>query len=394
VKVLHLTPYFSRKGTGISNIVRSLAKYQVQQGCDVRVFAAFDEFSYEDSRADLLSFDCRFFKVWGPKSFYYCPDLVFHMINFNPDIIHSHGLWTYFSWAGYKASEMLNVPHVVNSHGALNQWFLGWKKTKKQFAREVYQKKILKKAGSVQCHESEWDGVVDWGVSEHSKIYINGTDESTLTRNRSRDSFSERHPELKNKKILLFISRIHPQKGLIPLLRGFAAIKNKYSDWQLVVAGADEYGYLSEVKAEAIRLGLSERVNFVGYVNNVDKWHYYLAADGFALMSHGEGFSMAILEALAAGAPVCISKYCFFDEAQQKECGFVCDLNTDSVSAALEKVMTLDDLTRKKMGENGRALIREKYLWEKIVSDLILDYEDIIVKNRNSRNQKTDKLVK
>ena len=118
------------------------------------------------------------------------------------------------------------------------------------------------------------------------------------------DVFLQGRPQLAGKRLLLFLSRIHPKKGCDLLLAAFAASLAQDPLWHLVMAGPDQVGWRPQLEAQARHLGVADRVTWTGMLQGDEKWSAYAAADAFILPSHQENFGIVVAEALALGVPV------------------------------------------------------------------------------------------
>lgn len=104
------------------------------------------------------------------------------------------------------------------------------------------------------------------------------------------------YPEIKRENVILAVGRLNDYlKGFDLLLESFAKLKNQ--DWELHIAGGDEEG--EALKEQAERLGVINRIKFLGKVKEIDKCYAY--AGMFVITSRSEGFPNALAEAMGAG---------------------------------------------------------------------------------------------
>ena len=165
-----------------------------------------------------------------------------------------------------------------------------------------------------------------------------------------RDAFYSRVPEARGKRVILYLGRIHPQKGVDLLLKGFAATLKLWPDFHLVIAGSAPDGLKNKLMELAKNLSISQAVSFPGMLEGVTKWGAFYNADVFALCSHGESFGVSVVEALSCGCPVLISdKVNIWREIEKDGVGLVA---TDSAEGA-ERLLTswgeLDDESKSRM---------------------------------------------
>jgi glycosyltransferase involved in cell wall biosynthesis len=192
----------------------------------------------------------------------------------------------------------------------------------------------------------------------------------------ARGGFRARHPELADKRIVLFLSRLHWKKGLDVLASAMTRLVQTIPDAALVVAGPDD-GALGDFQQQVRNLSLKDHVHIVGAVYGDAKSELLVDADVFCLPSRQEGFSMAILEALAATVPVVISQQCNFPEVGSESAGLVTQLSDVAVAEALIEVLSKPEMARQ-MGQRGRQLVLRSYNWDRIAARTIELYSSIL----------------
>ena len=141
----------------------------------------------------------------------------------------------------------------------------------------------------------------------------NGVDLSFFEQLPSRAVLEQDHRELKGKFVLLFFGRVHLKKGLDLLAEALGRVGTDFPDLHLLVAGKDD-GAWGPFTERIKTLGLTKRVTYVGHVGGERARQVWAAADAFILPSYSEGFSMAILEALACSLPSLVTTACHFPE--------------------------------------------------------------------------------
>ncbi|EFK96553.1 Glycosyl transferase, group 1 [sediment metagenome] len=140
-------------------------------------------------------------------------------------------------------------------------------------------------------------------------------------------------------KTLLFLSRIHPKKGLDILLRAWGRLQGRYQDWRIEVVGPDNEGYLTAMQELAVELRL-ERVEFRGPLFGTDKLAAYANADAYVLPSWSENFGYTVAEALAAGTPVITTRETPWSVLEREGCGWWIDTGLDSLTVCLDEVLS------------------------------------------------------
>src|ERR1019366_7101432 len=184
------------------------------------------------------------------------------------------------------------------------------------------------------------------------------------------------------RKVLLFLSRIHPKKGLVNLLRAWSSILHSQpsilDSWCLAVAGWDQGGHLEELRMLSAECGIKDSVLFLGPQFGEDKVACYRNCDAFILPSFSEGLPMVILEAWAHGKPVLMTPECNLPEGFAANAAIRIEPNVESIVQALEQLLQSPSSDLCSLGANGRALVAEKFAWPKIAADMKSVYEWVL----------------
>lgn len=272
-----------------------------------------------------------------------------------------------------RIAAQFNVPFVLLPNGMFDPWSMRQKAWKKNLMLFLGYKNVLNKAlffhtGNVD----EKSGVEQLGLTAPIEIIPNGVYPREFEQLPAAGQFYAEHPELSGKPYILFLSRLHYKKGLDYLADSFAKLSVKHPDMHLVVAGPDDGA--GEAFRQAIKTaGLSEKVLMVGPIFSVDRFKAIVDSVCFCLPSRQEGFSIAILEAMACGRPVVITDACHFPEVKIAHAGEVVPLDVQAVTDALDRVVS--DRTRAdQMGQNGRKMVMRDYTWPVISARLVEAY--------------------
>ena len=203
-----------------------------------------------------------------------------------------------------------------------------------------------------------------FGLTAPTVIVPNGIDPSKFGRPAPR--LAERLDLEPEARTLLFLSRLHPKKGVDVLLRAFALVSGALPDVTLVVAGHDGgSGYATVLRRLAETLGIAGRCRFVGEVRGEAKLDLLSGADAFVLVSHSEGLPVAVIEAMASGLPVIITPGCNLPEVAKYNAGLIVEPRPESVGRAIADLFA-DRAGSETMGENGTRLVAEKFKWQRI----------------------------
>ena len=294
------------------------------------------------------------------------------------DLVHVHEPWHYPGFIAFRIARKHGIPYVLSPRGALQEHYLRQKALKKRMYRMVIQDRILKFADAIHAlTNAEMASIAKLGYKSSIFVAPNGIDPSPFERSPDTSAFSAAYPELVGKRVILFLGRLYSQKGLDVLARSYANLSHEFEDTALLVAGPNEDGTREKMESILKTSPASGSTVFTGLLTGQDKLAALACADLFVLPSHSEGFSMAILEALAAGLPVVISRQCNFPEVSERDAGFVVEPNDAAVTEAIRTLLS-DDQLRTRMGCNARNLVREKYTWDAIAASMAGLYQRLV----------------
>ena len=272
----------------------------------------------------------------------------------------------------------------------LEPWSLRAKWLKKRIARFLYQDKDLKCAAALHATaESEAEQFRKLGFRNPVVISPNGVNVPDKSAVVSRQSLAQ------GKKRVLFVSRMHPKKGVLELVEAWGRLvvsrqSSVVSGWECelvyTVSGELEKEYEAKVKARVKELGLDDQFIFTGALNDDEKWKAYGRADLFVLPTYSENFGIVVAEALWAGVPVITTKGTPWSELEEYKCGKWIDLPAEgsnpstweALDEALGSVMLMSDAECGEMGKCGRKLVEEKYTWDAVCSAMINGYKEIL----------------
>ena len=349
MRVLHVVSGISPTSGGPTRSVKGICRALSKAGVDVTLLVLHGE--------DVFDNPC------GVKVLY---NGIAHVERY--DIVHLHGLWNPALHAVARRCRLVGVKYIISPRGMLDPWALSVKKWKKRVAMFLYQRRDLKGAAAFHVTaKDELSHVRAAGFSQLCIVAPNAVDLPTMMPERFLS---------KGVKTALFLSRLHPGKGLLTLAEAWATVSPK--GWRMKVVGPDSYGHKNDVVSALMRLGISEDWEFVDALDDVHKWEAYRTADLLVHPSVSENFGITIAEGLAAGLPVIATKGTPWVELVERKCGWWIDIGVEPLEKALQAAMTLSDLERQAMGIRGRKLVEEKYTWDAVVNTMIKGYKDII----------------
>lgn len=292
-----------------------------------------------------------------------------------PQIVHLHGLWNIELHRCAVICRRWRIPYVIAPRGMLEPWSLNQKWLKKRIARLLYQDRDLKCAAALHATaESEAEQFRKLGFKNPVVISPNGVNVPNEWGmwNGEREAGGR-------KRRALFVSRMHPKKGVMELTEAWSKICPK--DWQCelvyTVSGDYEKEYEAKVKTRVIELGLQDQFIFTGALNDDEKWAAYARADLFVLPTYSENFGIVVAEALWVGVPVITTKGTPWQDIEEHKCGWWVDVGVEPLSITLKKAMSLQDCERAEMGERGKKLVEEKYTWGAVVKNMVEGYRKL-----------------
>lgn len=292
------------------------------------------------------------------------------------DILHNHGLWLMPNVAVGRIAEKAAKPLVVSPRGMLAFEALRFSARKKRLFWALLQGPALAQAAvwHATCLE-EAEDIRSFGVTKPIAIIPNGIDEAVV--------FANHNPKL-IKRTLLFMSRIHPKKGLPNLITAWSDVAPQRPNWELVIAGPDEGAHRAELAKQVKKLA-APSVRFVDPVYGHAKASLLASADLFVLPTKSENFGIAVAEALAAGVPAIVTKGAPWSGLDDQRCGWWIDHGVEPLKSALLEATSLSPATRKEMGARGRIWMTREFSWDTIASQMKEVYQWII-----SRSERPD----
>jgi len=369
MRVAELTTYTSRLNGGVfyalSALLPEIARSAPSD--ELRVFGYADARTEED-RPAWGPVKVEAIPPWPPRLFGFSPKFYPALAAFRPDLMHVHGLWTYLSVAALKVRRRAGVPVVLSPHGMLDPWALGFSKTRKRIVAAVFQDALLSEASVIHAlNASEAKSIRAYGLGNPIVVIPNGV--SLACGTVAQAPWKEKG----DGKVLLFLSRIHPKKGLDMLLDAWADIAGgagSGSGWRLVIAGWDEIGHEPELKSLVAARRIEASVEFVGPLFGAAKSAALARADAFALTSRSEGLPMAVLEAWANSKPVLMTTACNLPEGASHGAAIEVDPTREAVRGGLRRLFDLTDSERSRMGIAGRQLVEARFTWGRVASDM------------------------
>lgn len=369
----HLDPRFG----GLSAAVPALAEAAERSGPHIAPLAVFcaptDDISHLDSH-QLHAF--RFPQGRGRWMREKSLQTRLRDLIESADGVHIHGIWEEYCSIAARLARQSGKPYLVAAHGMLEGWALKQKRLKKLVYSMLVERANLRDAACLQALTAvEVEDYRRFGLRNPVAVIPNGVD---VPAQATADAFLNRFPEFKDRRLVLFLGRLHPKKGLDILCRAWARIDRSFPDAHVVIAGPDFEGTRPAIEALVDKLNLRRSVTFTGMLDREMKWSALAAAHVFVLPSHSEGFSAATLEALGMGVPAVVTRRCNFPEIAEWHCGAVVEAETRPIEEALDRILSANLGDTLAMRDNARRLIAERYTWAAVGRQISAVYEWIL----------------
>ena len=284
------------------------------------------------------------------------------------DLVHTQMPYVYPTCASAWAAIRHHKPLFYHQRGVFDPERLKFRSFKKRLYIRAIERPIMRRANTlIALTEAEVRSYRALGVQTQCQIIPNGVD--TFKPERCGDSTCSAWGIGPDDLVILFMGRLHPTKGADRLIRAFMKIQRQFPHAKLVMAGPDEFGILEKFQAEIKESGLQKRVIFTGMVTGDVKQDLLERSNLFCLPSDAEGFSMAVLEALANSTPVLLSPGCHFPEVETSGIGRIVSAEASTLAEAMVELLR-DKQALKEMGRKGREFVVRHYSWDTIVNKM------------------------
>ena len=307
----------------------------------------------------------------------YAPELSHQLSSLTPNLVHTHGIWTYLSVAAVRWSRsngsVTPRPYVVSTQGMLDPWALHNSRWKKIIAGFAFERQHLKNAACIHAvNQAEAAAIRAFGLKNPICIIPNGVEVRASSANRTSPWTAHITSE---RKVLLYLGRLHPKKGLSILLRGWKEAFKREKDWILVIAGWDQDGHRRKLEQLARELKIADSVQFTGPLFGKARDIAYQNADAFVLPSLSEGQPLVVLEAWSHARPVLMTQECNLPEGFERGAAIRMSATVGGVAGALGKLFALQKPALEEMGRRGRDLVTSNFSWSQIASQMFAVYK-------------------
>lgn len=382
MKLLHVICSLNPADGGPPEAVRQFGRAYAALGHTMEV-ACLDE--PNSSWLNGLSFPVHAFGQRLLGRFGYSPRLAnwleANVVRFDAAVLQ--GLWSYPGIALRTATLRAGVPYGAFPHGSLDPWF-NRKYPLKHLKKKLFwpvQYPVLRDAAAVfftteterdlaatSFQPSRWNSLpVSYGISEPD-----GDPAAQVA------AFHSKLPQLRGRRFLLFLSRIHEKKGCDLLLQAFARVAPSAPDLHLVIAGPDQVGLQAKLQQIATDKGIASRVHWPGMLAGDFKWGAYRSADTFILPSHQENFGIVVVESLAAGRPVLISNQVnIWPDIHADAVGLVEDDTAEGTERLVQRWIALPPGDRDAMAARTHSTFARRYNMTNAARTIVALFSDL-----------------
>lgn len=355
LRVLHVISSISRLRGGPSVSVHNMLNALRRRGIIVDLVATDDDGTSARLDVPLDRFvqidggqNARFFPRQTSKYGFSAPMLRWlraHVSEY--DIVHTHGLFSWSPVAAAWCARSAGVPYVMRPAGVLDTWGMRNKsRVVKALSVRLVEGPLLRSAAAVHfTTRLEQTRAAELALRIRSVVLPTGVEIETSPQRGSEPADA---PALGNRRVILYLARIHPIKRVDTLLQAYAALEHRQSS-ALVIAGDGDESLLARLKQMAADLGIASDVHWVGFVHGALKRWLLARAALFVLPSDSENYGIAVVEAMNAGLPVIVTQGCgLADFVRQHGAGTVTDGTVGELRAALAGLLA--------NAEHGRAM--------------------------------------
>jgi len=317
------------------------------------------------------------------------PWLRHNLAHYDASIVH--GIWTYHSAGAFVAHRTVSTPYFLFPHGMLDPWFrrtYPFKHLKKWIYWNLIERRVVRSARAVifTCEQERRlarNSFPNYACRE--RVNTLGTTAMSEEACGKGNAFLEEFPFLRQRRFVLFLSRLHPKKGVDLLIRAYARVRDLAnfgaSGFSMVIAGPPvSEAYLQQMKDLAAELNIpivgQERIGskssnhsetgdaiaFAPMLTGNVKTGAYRACEALVLPSHQENFGMVVAEALSHGRPVLISDQVnIWREVAAAEAGIVEPDTIEGTERLLVRWFRMQGEQREAMGRQALACFHQKF---------------------------------
>lgn len=343
-----------------------LSKAQAEMGHEVTVITSNhgdQTLPEQEERAGYYIYRCNeWFDIFGNSI---APSMLRDIIDLykDADVVHAHSHLYFSTNIAALISRILDAPLIITNHGLYSQ-------SAPKSIQDIHLSTITRCTygfcDRILCYtDTDKQRLIDRGIRTNIEVVHNGIDTNQF----------KPIEGIEQKKQILFVGRLVESKGPHILLEAFLDIHAKHPDWSLKFVG--EGPLKTDLSDMVISNNLESKISFVGSLPNNELPTVYSESAIFALPSRVEGFPRTLLESLACETPIITSDLPQLASVLSNV-GYITNGRTGpEIKKGLQTLMT-EDSRRKRMGKNGRELVRSDFSWNETVQSTTDIYYDLI----------------
>lgn len=346
MKIIHFIFSINKKAGGTATYLQLLTS-EITKYHDVIIVTGKSDDPLDFPNCKIIEFDFSIFNILLISKRFR-----FILENEKPDLVHINGIWTPQNYIFQNVSQDLSIPVVLSPHGMLEPYILKRNSWKKKLALFFYQNKALKNAEFIHATaKEELEQIKRLGYNQYTVIIPNGINLSEIKRKNS-------WPKEKIRNVL-FLSRIHPKKGIELLIEAVSIINP--SNIKFTISGEGNPDYINGLKKLCQNRGILNLFDFTGGIYGKLKWELFQTADLFVLPTYSENFGIVIAEAMASGLPVITTTGTPWSIINENRCGWWINPTVDELVNAISEALNIRPSQLEEMGKNAIELIEQNF---------------------------------
>lgn len=366
-RVAHVVESMDDSYGGPARSIPELCKCQIDTGLLPIIYTASRTGAIVNATLDSGSLPVRVFHQYGSDKLRFCPGLLAALLADvragRIEAIHLHSPWNFVAFAAWMASRLGGVRLVFSPRGSLFAWSLSQGRWRKNLAWYAFMRRMLQHAYAIHVTDrSEEEAVRLLGVTTRIETVPNSINIDEVGEVPQRDRAREVLGLPAGGRYALFMSRIHPKKGLVELLSAWEEERMAESGWQLLIVGPEsDPAYVAEVRGLAARPSMAGSVRLLPPVYGPGRLDYFAASDLFVLPSHSENFGNSIAEAMLAGLPVITTSGTPWSDIATQGLGWYISLGPAELRGALREASHAPLATLQSMGRRGQEYVLARF---------------------------------
>lgn len=385
MRILQVIPSIAAGFGGPSQAILGLSAALARLGHDVTIFTTnADTSGFLDVPLEVPvkkdGFIIKYFPVRFLKHYKFSHRLAGALRNSIPDfdLVDIHSLFQFSTLAASFYCRKYHKPYLIRPIGHLDPYSFRHRFIVKKIYFELFERFNLNGADAIHFTTKDEMRLASSLRLKAKPVVIRlGIDTRDFNPLPAYGLFRGKYPQLKDKKILLFFSRINFKKGLDILVNAFKIINRQRKDVYLAIVGPDD-GYKDIVVRWLQDAQLLDRTVFTGMLTGAEKLAALRDSDIFVLPSYSENFGIVVVEAMASGLPVVISDHVGLHAMiSEAGAGIVVGLSAQALAEALAHLLN-NPVACQEMAAKAKALVAEKFEWDTIAKSMSAVYEDIL----------------